>query len=268
MKTLVNTLIKTAAITMTFLSLTVSAATIKTDVIFIVDESGSMGNVQTNLRNNIGLFASILSGGGLVDASFGLVGYGNGGVVPRTLTDLTDPTAFALAAGNLIASGGTEPAYDAIAYALNTPNAYPGNVGAFSFRNDAITNIILLTDEPHNGSSTTWADTDGFLKANSALFNVVTTNSGNATVNGGNFEQLAVDNGGAIFSLAAFNTNDNQVITDFVTDFANAKLQETIDFCTANPNDPACTGVTPVPAPQGLALLAMAIFAVRRMSKK
>ena len=31
-------------------------AAIVTDVIMIVDESGSMGNVQTNLRNNIGLY--------------------------------------------------------------------------------------------------------------------------------------------------------------------------------------------------------------------
>ncbi len=62
-----------------------SQAAIATDIIMIVDESGSMGTEQVNLRNNIGLFASILSNGG-VDARYGLVGYGSSGVEPRMLT--------------------------------------------------------------------------------------------------------------------------------------------------------------------------------------
>lgn len=85
-----------------------SHAAIITDIVMLVDESGSMGNVQTNLRNNIGSFASILSAGG-IDARYGLVGYGNSGVRPRMLTDLTSPAAFATAAQGLLINGGTNP---------------------------------------------------------------------------------------------------------------------------------------------------------------
>lgn len=47
------------------------AAPILSDIVFVVDESGSMGNVQANLRTNIGLFASILTGTGQVNAQYG-----------------------------------------------------------------------------------------------------------------------------------------------------------------------------------------------------
>lgn len=78
----------------------VHAAPILSDIVFVVDESGSMGTVQANLRANIGLFASILTGTGQVDAQYGLVGYGDRAIVPRMVTDLTDPTSFATAAQN------------------------------------------------------------------------------------------------------------------------------------------------------------------------
>lgn len=40
-----------------------ASADIRTDIVFVVDETGSMGTEQVNLRNNIGTFASILSAG-------------------------------------------------------------------------------------------------------------------------------------------------------------------------------------------------------------
>jgi len=46
-------------------------AVLSADLVFVVDESGSMGNVQTNLRNNIGTFASILSAAN--DPALGLI---------------------------------------------------------------------------------------------------------------------------------------------------------------------------------------------------
>ncbi|MEO7271432.1 MAG: peptidoglycan-binding protein, partial [Vicinamibacterales bacterium] len=57
------------AITMAALTLAARPvqAAIISDIILIVDESGSMGDVQTNLRTNIGTFAAILAAGG-VDA--------------------------------------------------------------------------------------------------------------------------------------------------------------------------------------------------------
>jgi len=220
-------------------------AKILTDVIFVVDESGSMGTVQTNLRTNIGLFASILTGTGQVDAQYGLVGYGNYQTKPRMLTDLTDDASFATAAASLQTNGVTEPGYAATAYALNSLD---GQTDFFSFRQNSVKNVIILTDEPSNGdtgyyssytisgSPITEAAVDGVLSSNGALYNGVLKYSN--TID--SYGDLIQDHSGQIFDLNLFNTTDQSVVGQFVTDFANAKLQETIDFCVANPTDPAC----------------------------
>lgn len=234
-----------------------SAGLIKTDIVMIVDESGSMSTVQTNLVNNIGLFASILAAGG-VDAQFALVGYGSssstsGSNYIRSLTDFVNATDFALAAANLVASGGTEPAFDASAFALNALTNESGN---FTFRNDAVKNLIIYTDEPSNGDSEyDYASTDALIKSNNALYNAVL--QGNSAIN--SLGGLATGNGGQVFDLLGLNTTDQSVVTAFVETFANAKLQETLDFCTLNPSDPACVSVG-VPEPASLAIFALGLM--------
>jgi hypothetical protein len=243
---------KTLAVTALAFTLNANAAPIKTDIVFIVDESGSMGNVQANLRTNIGLFASILSNGGNVDANYALVGYGRSGDVIRTLTDFTTAASFATAAGDLVASGGQEPAFDAISYALNS---FPGEASSFSYRGDAIKNLIILTDEPDNSGTTPFAFVDALLGSNNALFNAVLQGSNTISSIG----PLATNHGGNIFNLALFGSSNTQVVTDFVTDFANVKLQETLTFCEQNPNDPACTSSQAVPVPPMAALLGFVV---------
>ena len=242
--------IKAAALMTLAFALNANAAPIKTDIVFIVDESGSMGSVQANLRNNIGLFASILSSGG-VDANYALVGYGSSSDNIRMLTDFVDATTFATAAAGLIASGFAEPAFDAVAYALNS---LPAEASSFSYRADAISNLIILTDEPDNSGVTTFAEADALLKSNTALFNAVLSGFGTEASIGG----LATGNGGAVFDLSLFASNDAQVVEDFVTDFANVKLQETLTFCQINPTDPACVNV-PVPVPPLAALFGLVL---------
>jgi hypothetical protein len=41
-----------------------------------------------------------------------------------------------------------------------------------------------------------------------------------------------------VFDLNALNSSNQAVVESFVTAFASAKLNETIDFCTANPTAP------------------------------
>ncbi|MCU0987481.1 MAG: VWA domain-containing protein [Acetobacteraceae bacterium] len=263
--------LRMAAAALLSIGTTISAsAAIRTDIVFVVDESGSMGSVQANLRNNIGQFANILSAGG-VDATYALVGYGNSQVLPRLITDFTNPAAFATAAQGLQISGGTEPGYSAIAFALNGINA---QATTLSFRSNSLKNIIILTDEPSNGdrcdtgrplcsggapgaggTAFTAPIVDALLKSNDALLNAVL--SGTSTIN--SFGTLATDNGGQVFNLSSFGSSNPTVVQTFVDAFAQAKLQEIIDTCASNPNLPGCTPteppVTGVPEPATLALL-------------
>jgi hypothetical protein len=251
-----------AALAASALGFAGSAHAINTDIIMIVDESGSMGNVQTNLRNNIGLFASILSAGG-VNAQYGLVGYGDSNVRPRMVTNLTDATSFATAAAGLKINGGTEPGYTASAFALN---ALDGQSNVFSYRSNAVKNLIIFTDEASNGDTTsrgavggsavTKTIVDGLLTSNKALYNAVVSGGANNS-----YGSLATGHSGQVFNLSLFNTTNVQQITDFVTAFANAKLKETIDFCTANPTAPECQPSV-VPEPGILALLGVGMFGI------
>lgn len=246
-------------------------AAIISDIIMLVDESGSMGNVQVNLRNNIGTFASILAAGG-VDARFGLVGYGNSSVRPRMLTDLTSAANFATAAQGLQINGGTEPGYSAVAFALN---AIDNQSSLFSFRANSVKNIIIFTDEPSNGdncnpgcqtggNSTTQADADALLTQNNALFNAVLR--GASTI--ASYDDLYLNHGGNLYDLNGLNTTNQTVIANFVDAFARSKLQEIVDFCTLNPNDPACQGGGTVPEPGTLALLGVALLGLRAVRRK
>ncbi|WP_148861857.1 VWA domain-containing protein [Marinobacter fonticola] len=269
------------AVTLMAVISTPSQAVILTDIVMVVDESGSMGNVQANLRSNIGKFASILSAGG-VNARYGLVGYGRSDVVPRMLTDLTDPSDFATAAESLETSGGIEPAYAASAFALN---ALDEQDTLFSFRSNAVKNIIVFTDEPSNGDTYSYFDVgtlggdaasysaiDRLLTDERALFNAVLSGSSTIASLGG----LAEDHGGQVFDLAGLNTTDTAVVEDFVDVFANAKLQETIDYCTANPTAPGCEGNgggggIEVPEPGSMALFGIGIVGLilrRRASER
>jgi len=244
-------------------------AAIVTDIVIIVDESGSMGTVQANLRNNIGQFASILSAGGL-DARFALVGYGNAQIIPRLLSDLTNAANFATAALGLQVNGGTEPGYIASLFAMN---ALDNQNPLISFRQNSIKNLIIFTDEPSNGDSQTIGGeprfgsynnavvtqnvVDSVLKENNALFNAVV--SGTSTIN--SYSNLATGNGGQVFNLSLFNTNNQQQIAEFVDDFANAKLQETLDFCVLNPSSPACNP-TRISTPATLMLFSIGFMGI------
>lgn len=242
-----------------------SHALIQSDIVFMVDESGSMGNVQANLRTNIGTFASILSGGGL-DVRFALVGYGNNLVVPRVLTDFTNATNFANAALGLVVNGGTEPGYTATAFSLN---AFGGT--NLNYRTNAVKNLMIFTDEASNGDTTArgggtaWTEAlvDAQLTANNALFNAITRAGAIAS-----YDDLAADHGGQSFDLNGLNTTDQTVVAAFVQAFATAKLQETLDFCVANPTAPECQGSTSVPEPGSLALLGLALAGLAGLRRK
>jgi hypothetical protein len=118
------------------------------NLIFAVDESGSMGGEQTFLGTFASEIETSLTGSGFSTVNFGLTGFGNdigGDFGADNLGRLIEvgggffgnAAAFSTATGDLLTSGGFEDGFSAIDFILRT---YPITVGAS-------TTIILVTDE-------------------------------------------------------------------------------------------------------------------------
>lgn len=155
------------------LTVTANQAPLAADIIVVIDESGSMSGEQRWIGEMIPLLDANLQQYGIGSESqanlYGLVGYGNRSVVPRTLLVdgemLGSVNAFGAASNRLITSGGTEDGWRAIDYALTE---YPR-------RNGAAVNIILATDEDRDNtnSAITYESVRTLLADNRALLNAV-----------------------------------------------------------------------------------------------
>lgn len=90
------------------------------------------------------------------------------------------------------------------------------------------------------------------------MFNAVLRGQG--TIN--SYKPLADAHSGNVYDLNGLNTTNQTVVANFVDAFARSKLQEIVDFCTLNPNDPACQGGggNSVPEPGSLALVGLGIL--------
>jgi len=134
-------------------------------IVFVVDESGSMSGEHSFLQSFAPALEQQLLAAGLNSIQFGLVGYGNSAVVPRQFLIGGQPFGsaadFATAAGGLVISGGTEDGYAGIQYALD-------NYTFASGANTAV--IVLVTDEDRDNTN------------NALTFNVILVNLQNANV--------------------------------------------------------------------------------------
>lgn len=217
------------------LMFTVSAANatpIKTDIISIMDESGSMSGEQAWLPGMIAQLDAALDAEAGVDpfsAQYGLVGFGrsqnSGNPRKFDMNLLTGPidefgstAGLTAAAANLVANGSVEDGYEALDLAFS-----------YNLRADAVHNYILITDEDRD-------NTDNSHTASSILNSLVSTNALlnavlNVNVFCGQTRALGLDSAGTGYianGLGGYTTCTNaQVTTGFgtsITDYANIAL--------------------------------------------
>lgn len=156
-------------------SMGASAIPIATDVIAVVDESGSMGGEHAWLSGMIvGLDSALSTAAGTdpFSARYGLVGFGGGNThepghqhdVGGAGSQFGSPAEFGVAAGNLLTTGATEDGYSGITAALG-----------YTFQPGAVRNLILVTDEDRDdvGGGETFGSMRSALLARSALLNAV-----------------------------------------------------------------------------------------------
>lgn len=176
------------------------ASTVNTvaNVVFIVDESGSMGGDQDFLKNSVvDKLDTDLNAAGVTTRKYGVVGFGSSSVAPRTwgtLTSNTSDTKDNL--DDLTTNGGTEDGWAAINYALS----------AFNYDNGAAINFILVTDEDRdnwNSNSLTYSSVLQSLKAKNILLNAVVDHD---FEDGSGTKAIGIDDGGSAYLAAAGGT--------------------------------------------------------------
>ncbi len=188
------------------------AQSLPADIVFVIDESGSMGADIADVQTNVGFIAGELATAGL-DAKFGLVGYGSlAGHSSTTIsgephihTDFTDETGFSTALGELVANGGFEPAFDATVLAMS---------GQMSFRQDAGVCMVLITDEDSDTGSSTQADAIQALNDRGATFFGIVDPLNGATTShfGPDTGSLAEQTGGQVFNILDFRADAQPVL--------------------------------------------------------
>jgi hypothetical protein len=116
------------------------AAVVASDVVFIVDESGSMNTEHAFLTSVLTDLDAALAAAGVVTRNYGVVGFGSRTIAAREVgpnSGLNNAADTITNFGSLLLNGGTEDGYDGINFALNN----------YTFNAGAATNFILVTDE-------------------------------------------------------------------------------------------------------------------------
>lgn len=165
------------ASTMVLLSALVSvmpaSAASTADVVFVVDESGSMAGEHSWISTMVTQLDTSLNTNGVTGNRYGLVGFGaanGGGHTVAGHQHLVGGSQFGTAAdlsaatAGLVTNGGTEDGYSGIDTGLG-----------YGFRAGAAVNLILITDEDRDtvNAGLNFANTLAGLNAKNALLNVV-----------------------------------------------------------------------------------------------
>lgn len=225
-----------------------AAMPIDADIMFVIDNSGSMGGEFTFLGSAIsGFFGDLISDSRIGTIQAGLVTYNSSPTLVQGLTG--SPAALETAFEEQRLSGGTENANTAVQFAVDTTLADP------NLQTNSVRSLVLITDEDADDDE----EFDNALASlsNSGFLNniIYSTRSSNSMMD---FQPLAVPTG-AEFDIGEFRDNRDE----FFRQFTNAKLGEiieagggvpTIPVVDADP-DPAPVEMPNVPLPASAFLL-------------
>ncbi len=192
------------------------------DIVFVVDESGTMIDVIDSLSGLAGALETALEDAEITETQYALIGFGGtSGNVNRTggWVD-ADDLETAISALGAAGGDGTEDGYDAITYAFET----------LTFRDEAPHAIILITDEDRDIVDSTVSLSSVKLLFDEAfsfhaIVNVSYSSAGTDTIFGADYDYTAFlsDNaGGYTAQVGSFSIIENatNVRSDYITNFA------------------------------------------------
>ncbi|MDR2372815.1 MAG: PKD domain-containing protein [Bifidobacteriaceae bacterium] len=176
------------------------------DVVFVVDESTTMGPYQNAVAANLNLIADRLAQS--IDYQLGLVGFGtwaHANEREHTHIPATDSLAdFAAATASLQRWGANEWGTDAIVYALDS---------RMGIRPEAASCLVLVADEHTQVRDVSVAQTaQALAEGDAALFSIINPNT-----NSVDYRDLATNSGGAWFSIADFAADPQPVLDALLT---------------------------------------------------
>lgn len=217
------------------------------DVVFKIDESGSMGDEISDIQANVVTIFNALPAGSHV----GLVGYGNSqptSTHPKNApgqqahvhtANTTDLATFQAATNELEAFGGLEQGY--LAIVQSATDAVFG--GPLNFTGAPYCNILITDETANQGGATEQEAIDAMNAVGGIFFGIGEDGSARASLQG-----VADATGGQTFSLAAFNANPTPVIEAVIAACVEAAQPVVLDIkptSCPNPFKMGRKGVTP-----------------------
>ncbi|HEX2110007.1 MAG TPA: VWA domain-containing protein [Gaiellaceae bacterium] len=199
----------------------------RADIVFMLDESGSMDDEIAGIRENISGVASAVSA--QMDARYALVSFGGAppdgpAIEPFARTDFTDLEGLSRALANsgaYSAPTGEEMGFYATTFAFTALSGFRPDAGACG---------ILVSDEPPSWKQDRASDLRQALDAldsrHATWFGIVNTSSGTVRRDyGPEPGSLADLNGGAVFSLSEFRADPSAVLASVMTRCGRAAHQ-------------------------------------------